>query len=789
MNWERLGRLIGLSSGTAKSDVVTLAMGNPFGGSDIEVDREAGTIKNVSVATRGPTDGHGFDVDEVMLKQALDGINSPGGMRVCVTHPLAPDPFSPPADDMPTLVGQITNGRIAGDKLKGDVKLGAYAKSNPAGDYWTWLMDLADEPFAQAQIGMSLRFVPAPFEQRQGPGGEGLAPAGRIQRMLAVDFVGKPGANPSGLLSSAGPRHPVKGGFSMDPALKAYLVQCGLKADASDEEATTFMSTLKDEQKTVSDALAAKATASAEGSGDTPPAAGQGAATAQPAAGTAAPEPVAAGVATGAAQPQDASAVAAEAATAAATAAIAAERKRGTELRGIAQTVGLDAETVQTWIEKGLTPDQARQEALAAVSKGARPLALGAPGSATRISVGADLGRESFAPAMSDAILLRAGRPLVELDSMTGLAARETDGRMTARKPHDRANEFRGMSLVDMGRAWLSAAGVPDVYNLSKTRVADLVMDLQTLGRTYGADVVGLAQSTSDFPYILDDAMGKSLRTAYGEAPSTWQAWVRRTTAPDFKDIKRVALSESPDLVSITEGGGINYVTMGEGREVYALVEYNGGIVLTRRAFIDDDMDAFSRIPVLQANAATRKEDDVNYAVLTGNAAMADGTALFHSGHSNLASSSAVPSTASFNAMRTGMRTQTGPKGAILNLMPKHLIVPANLEGTVRQIIVSETDPSASSSGITNTWKGELNLVVEPRLDATVDSDTDKATWYGAADYNQIDTIEMCFLEDEQVPQLRSEQEFDSGDRKFAVRHTMAAKAIDHRGVWKNKGD
>jgi hypothetical protein len=282
--------------------------------------------------------------------------------------------------------------------------------------------------------------------------------------------------------------------------------------------------------------------------------------------------------------------------------------------------------------------------------------------------------------------------------------------------------------------------------------------------------------------------MGKSLRAAYVEAPKTWDAWARRATTPDFKDIKRVALSEVADLQARDEGGGIRYVTMGEGREVYALVEYTGGIRLTRRTIINDDLDAFSRIPALQANAASRKEDDVCYAVLTANAAMADGVHLFHATHGNLGAG-AAPSAAAFDLARAAMRTQTGPKGAILNIIPKFILGPAALEGTIKPLIVSEYAPGGTIANAANIWRGELTPVIEPRLDATVDGDTDKATWYFAADYNQIDTIELCFLEEEQVPQLKQEEEFDTGDRKYAVIHTVAAKAIDHRGVYKNPGN
>ena len=84
---------------------------------------------------------------------------------------------------------------------------------------------------------------------------------------------------------------------------------------------------------------------------------------------------------------------------------------------------------------------------------------------------------------------------------------------------------------------------------------------------------------------------------------------------------------------------------------------------------------------------------------------------------------------------------------------------------------------------VDNIWKGRLIPVIEPRLDAN-----SVLLWYMVADYNQIDTIELAFLESEQVPQLKQETEFDTGDIKYAIVHTCAAKAIDHRGMVKNHG-
>ena len=58
--------------------------------SDLDVDMEAGELRNVSFLTRGPAIGHGFDVDDVMIQQVFDSIRrKPKGVKSRLTHPEA----------------------------------------------------------------------------------------------------------------------------------------------------------------------------------------------------------------------------------------------------------------------------------------------------------------------------------------------------------------------------------------------------------------------------------------------------------------------------------------------------------------------------------------------------------------------------------------------------------------------------------------------------------------------------------------------------------------------------
>ncbi|ESY71900.1 hypothetical protein X740_33620, partial [Mesorhizobium sp. LNHC221B00] len=80
---------------------------------------------------------------------------------------------------------------------------------------------------------------------------------------------------------------------------------------------------------------------------------------------------------------------------------------------------------------------------------------------------------------------------------------------------------------------------------------------------------------------------------------------------------------------------------------------------ITRQAIINDDMSVFTRIPSRMGRAAIRTVGNLVYAVLTANAAMSDGVALFHTNHKNIGTGAIAM--ASLDAARAKMALQKDP--------------------------------------------------------------------------------------------------------------------------------
>ena len=435
--------------------------------------------------------------------------------------------------------------------------------------------------------------------------------------------------------------------------------------------------------------------------------------------------------ASGGAQQPDIAAITAAATT--------AERTRSADIRLAVRSANLDANYADELIAADVTVDAARA---AVLTKLAERTAAAAVTSRADIQLIGDE-TETRRELMAESLLHRAN---------------------PSHKLNDGARQYAGLSLIELARDCLEIRGI-------KTRGMD---KLQLVGRAF--------EGTSDLPSVLANVANKSLRAAYLSAPRTFTPWARQASAADFKTISRANLSDAPALEKVNENGEFKRGKVTDGKETYQLATVGKVIGLTRQSIINDDLGAFTRLPALFANAAANYESDTVYGIITANAALSDTVALFHATHANLTASGTALSVTSLGVGRTLMRKQTTPNAAaVMNLQPKFLIVPAALE-TIAAQYVSQAYIAAQSSNI-NPFAGALQVVSEGRLDAN-----SATAWYLAASTDQVDTVEYCYLEGQDGVYIETRQGFDVDGMEIKARLDFAAKAIDHRGLYKNPG-
>jgi hypothetical protein len=709
------------------------------------VDIEAGIIRGVSVITAGtarPANGDPFTVDAITLSQVAEVINAAGerGVKSRLEHPELKG-----EDGILSLVGTIRNARVDGDRVRGDFHLGSYARSTPRGDLGAYLLGVAQEQ--PEDIGLSIVISAGRLERV-----DGALPVARITGIAACDWVGTPAANPGGLLSGAGPDDSPAG--EDDPpktALEgksktmytesqiAYLRSLGLPDGATDEQIEQFIAGLTTSQRDALDA----ATAESGGGSEEPGVGGDGSG------------------GTGGGDGRDRG--------------LSGRSPEVIRMQGITELASLSG-LGDSWANRvflsGATIDQARAQAVQAKAAKRQPVTLGT------INVGADRNIETLNAAVQDAIMLRANAPLYQDPSVDGGDARGLclAAPPAARKPHERSREFRGRTLLDIGRRYLCALGITEADNWSKPQLARVLMSRRELGNLMNRNgATYLSHATGDFPGLLADTMGKTLRAAYALRAPKWPVWCAKGTAPDFKPVKRLQLSEAADLKQMAEGEEYTVGYLDESGEQYHLIKWGKSIAFTRESMINDDLDAFGRTPIQMANAARRREDFLSIQVLTANAVMADGNALFSTAHRNL--TTGALNTANLGLARAVMHKQypqNGTPDQPLELEPSVLIVPTELSATAEQLVASTVDPAKQNATPNLRFIQDLTVVASARLSAT-----STAQWYLAASPADLAMVEILFLEGEEGPTIEEEDEFDTDTRKIKVRHHCAAKSID----------
>ncbi len=338
-------------------------------------------------------------------------------------------------------------------------------------------------------------------------------------------------------------------------------------------------------------------------------------------------------------------------------------------------------------------------------------------------------------------------------------------------KLDDKSKDFRGMTLVDLARDSVERAG-KRTRGLSRAEIA-----------------VQALQSTSDFPAILEQVITKTLRAGYAGTSRTFVPWTRQATLPDFKEISRVQLSGAPNLKRVLEGAEYEFGVFTDGAEKYRVQKYGRIVAITWETIINDDLNALTSIPMAFGASAGDLESDIVYGVLTANAALSDGVALFHADHANLGTAGALIDSISADPevanplaeMRKLMLLQKGKEGRYITVRPKYLLVPPDLE----EAALKATNAAivAARGNDANVIGPSLTPIVEPRL-----HDSSATAWYGAAEPTTVDTIEYGYLEGHEGVFTETKQGFEVDGVQVKCRHVFGAKAIDHRGLFKNLG-
>ncbi len=419
--------------------------------------------------------------------------------------------------------------------------------------------------------------------------------------------------------------------------------------------------------------------------------------------------------------------------------AVQAERQRVTDITALCREFEVSPDK---YIQDGMSMDQVRTQVLETLRMQRKP-------SSTPLGMDIKITKEEadkIRAAASDGLILRAGKII--------------------KKPVDGSREFKGMSLRDIAIDCLYRSGRISAHRLD---------DDQLFREALTPD--------GQFASILSNTVNKSMATAYKAQNTTYQAWTRKGSNPDFKAATVYQISEAGDLVKMTQSGEFKMDEMQDSGVSKAIATFGRKFGVTRQAFINDDIGVLTRIPEAYVRAAGRGINALVYKMIGNNPTIYDGTELFHSTHKNLGTAGKI-GTATAGEARMLMRKQKNLRGKeTLNIAPSFLITPAEKETEAAQFLNSIADPSSSNSGVANVFRNSLNLVVDAELD-----EYSTTSFYFAADPNDVDTIEVTYLNGDDMPKLESRVGFDFLGMEWRIYIDYGVNILDYRGLSKNPG-
>ncbi|WP_028579430.1 phage major capsid protein [Desulfogranum japonicum] len=510
----------------------------------------------------------------------------------------------------------------------------------------------------------------------------------------------------------------------MHPKLRKFLIENGLRADATEAEAWELYKQLQVDDVAYNGPERADQDPGGERSSEGRQQANRSAAGARQHSGDDNEPPSAAGMSS-----EEVRAM------------IAQETQRSRAIEDACAVAGLGVEEARSMIDRGLSIEQARSELFDTLQQRQQTIGAGA-------SVGFQVGtedRDKFRAAVVDGLAMRSGRRIEQ--------------------PAAGANEFRGQRLPDIARECLERAGIR-CRGMNPDQISSRALS---------------PAGSSDFPLLMSNVANRNLQAAYTEAPSTYRQWVAVGDANDFKELHALKLSNSPDLEELDEHGEFKTADFSEAGETYKVITKGIKAKFTRVMLINDDLRAFTRIPTMIGTAAKRMENKMVYGLLLSNPAMNDGKTLFHADHKNLAAAGDIDAV-TLGKARAAMRKQKGMAGETLDVTPAFLLAGTDEEMNADILLRSAALPDVNlSSGVHNPWAGKLTPVTDPLLDLSDGDDP----FYLLAHPNQAPIIEVAWLLGNEQPFVDDEMEFGTGAITYVCRHDFGCGVVDHIGAYK----
>ena len=308
------------------------------------------------------------------------------------------------------------------------------------------------------------------------------------------------------------------------------------------------------------------------------------------------------------------------------------------------------------------------------------------------------------------------------------------------------------------------------------------------------------AMSTSLFPLLFADSLDRQMYGAYQAAPQSWRRVARRALVNDFREVKRFAGTGVRGLLThVKELAEHERRTTEIAEYTYQVRKYEAGFGLSFEMMINDDLEAFGRLPQDLAQSALDTEEYLVTQMYAGTAGPL--STFYNADNDNVVASNAALTRASLQAALTRLMKRTDERGNPIVVTAVELVVGPGLTMAANDIINATEYRSVAPNGDVTIISGNgiaANLTVTTNFFlGTVTTTNADTSWYLFANptASARPAIELGFLRGyeqpalyERVPDMRRfgggaevAWSFDFGDNEKKVQHILGGTFVDPR--------
>lgn len=337
-------------------------------------------------------------------------------------------------------------------------------------------------------------------------------------------------------------------------------------------------------------------------------------------------------------------------------------------------------------------------------------------------------------------------------------------------------NEFRGMSLVAMGRTHLELAGVSTRGMVDREIVERMLSPERYAGQR-------AMHTTSDFPMLMNTAANDALMNRFGAQLTPLKRFSTVRSARDFKPMSYIRPGEAPLLEKVNEAGEVKSGTLSEEKQGLQVATYGKMFALTRQAVINDSLGAFADFISAFGISAATTEANLFYELLSANSfggkKLSDNKTLFHADHGNKAASGgAVTSIEAMSAARQAMRQQMNVNGSWVSGAVPAVILVGPAQETNAQTMVASIQ-SATIDDV-NPFAGKLTVEVENRYEGN--------GWWLFADPASRPAFMHAYLDGAAGPMIETKAGWEVLGTEFRCILDFGCGVYDYRAAYFNPG-